>query len=314
VRPLTAAPVRWGALYGLALLALLSHLLLDYTNNYGLRPFYPFNPHWYAASIVFIFDPLMFAMLLAGLVAPSLFGLVSSEVGVRRQRFRGRGWASAALLGVVALWTLREVEHTRAIQFAMSQSIPAPVQSSVSPAANPVPPSAGQTGPDTVLPPTPPVIYLAALRALANPGPLSPFRWQTVTDFGPVYQLAEVDTADSSIRPDETLEPKPGHSSALLAAESSRLGRFYMNWSPMPLLRVSPRDGDGADGIGDPDGEAPEGNGLTVVTFRDPRFMGPIPWLRGDRRDNGRSPLSATVVLDAAGQVVRQSMGVLPGR
>src|ERR1700712_2158081 len=48
--PLTQAPVRWGLLYGFTLLALLSHLLLDYTNNYGLRPFFPFHPHWYAGS------------------------------------------------------------------------------------------------------------------------------------------------------------------------------------------------------------------------------------------------------------------------
>jgi inner membrane protein len=32
-KPLTAAPVRWGILYAFALIALLSHLLLDYTNN-----------------------------------------------------------------------------------------------------------------------------------------------------------------------------------------------------------------------------------------------------------------------------------------
>ena len=107
-RPLTAAPVRWGMLYGLALIALLSHLLLDYTNNYGLRPFFPFNDHWYAASIVFIFDPLIFVLLVGALVAPWLFGLVSVEVGAKKQPFRGRGWAIAALLGVVAWWGLRK--------------------------------------------------------------------------------------------------------------------------------------------------------------------------------------------------------------
>src|SRR5580704_11640574 len=64
VRPLTAAPVRWGLLYGFVLIALLSHLLLDWTNNYGLWPFFPFNPHWYADSIVFIFEPVLWAVLL----------------------------------------------------------------------------------------------------------------------------------------------------------------------------------------------------------------------------------------------------------
>jgi inner membrane protein len=82
-RPLTAAPVRWGLLYGFCIVALLSHLLLDYTNNYGVRPFYPFNPHWYAASIVFIFDPLIFVLLLMGLVLPAIFRLVGSRSLVR---------------------------------------------------------------------------------------------------------------------------------------------------------------------------------------------------------------------------------------
>src|ERR1700722_248310 len=45
--PLTA-PLRWGLLYGFTLLELLSLLFLDYANNYGIRPFFPFNPHWYA--------------------------------------------------------------------------------------------------------------------------------------------------------------------------------------------------------------------------------------------------------------------------
>ncbi len=47
-------PVHWGWLYATAFVAALSHLLLDWTNNYGLRPFFPFNPRWYAGSFMFI--------------------------------------------------------------------------------------------------------------------------------------------------------------------------------------------------------------------------------------------------------------------
>src|ERR1700757_4032150 len=73
----TQAPVRWGLLWCFALVAALSHLLLDFTNNYGLRPFFPFNPRWYSGSFVFIFEPVLFLILLIALIAPSLFGLVS---------------------------------------------------------------------------------------------------------------------------------------------------------------------------------------------------------------------------------------------
>src|SRR5271155_391888 len=53
-------PPRWILIFLFALIADLSHLLLDYTNNYGVRPFFPFNLRWYERSIVFIFDPLIF--------------------------------------------------------------------------------------------------------------------------------------------------------------------------------------------------------------------------------------------------------------
>ena len=69
-------PARWPFLFLCALIALLSHLLLDWTNNYGLRPFFPFNPRWYAGSFVFIVEPVMLLLLFIGLVAPALFGLI----------------------------------------------------------------------------------------------------------------------------------------------------------------------------------------------------------------------------------------------
>jgi inner membrane protein len=301
----TAVPIRWGWLYLLALLALLSHLLLDYTNNYGLRPFYPFDPHWYAASIVFIFDPLMFAMLLAGLAGPALFGLVGSEVGAQRQPFRGRGWSIAALTGVVALWGLREVEHTRALRLALAQSIARPAQevlatsqdSSAPPGNTTTDAGSLQPGQQSApAPPVPPVVYLVAQRALASPHPLNPFAWSLVTDFGTVYQLAEASTRDATVQPSESLEPKPNQSAAVQAAEASPLGRFYTNWSPMPFVSVSSPSRDS---------EGDLGSANTAVTFRDPRFMGEVPMLH----NRLESPLSATVTLNTAGRVVRQSMG-----
>jgi membrane-bound metal-dependent hydrolase YbcI (DUF457 family) len=58
-----------------ALISALSHLLLDWTNNYGVRPFFPFNPRWYAGSFVFIAEPVLWALLGLALVMPWLLGL-----------------------------------------------------------------------------------------------------------------------------------------------------------------------------------------------------------------------------------------------
>lgn len=140
-------------------------------------------------------------------------------------------------------------------------------------------------------------VYLQAQRALASPDPLSPFRWSATMDFGPMYQLAEIDTQGGTVTMGETTYPKPGRGAAVLAAEESKLGRVYMDWSPMPIVEVTKPDSElaGAQRGGS---EAVD----KVVTFRDPRFMS--GWLS----DAGRQPLTGTVELDAAGKVVRATM------
>jgi inner membrane protein len=290
-KPLTLAPVRWGVLYGLALLALLTHLLLDYTNNYGLRPFFPFDDRWYAASIVFIVDPAILALLLIGLVAPALFALIGSEVGAKRPLFRGRGWATAAIIGVLGLWMLRSVEHGRAMDLAMAQSIAAPLPTA------PLPAGSDDLGPEAA-PDAPPEIaptYIQPQRVLATPDPLNPFHWSTVTDFGPLYQVAEIDTRNGALTPAQASYPKPARDRDILLAEHSPLGRAYIDWSPMPIVDVTRSD----SGLATAPTTSPS---ATVVTFRDPRFMG--GWLR----DMGRSALTGTVTINAKGQVVQQAM------
>ena len=113
-------------------------------------------------------------------------------------------------------------------------------------------------------------------------------------DFGPVYRLAEIDTYNGTLTTGETTYPKPDRSPAVLAAERSKLGRVYMDWSPMPFVEATKADSElVADG---------GGRAATVVTFRDPRFLG------GRLQETGRQPLTGTVELDAANRVVRQTM------
>ena len=61
---------RWGLLFLFAYIAGLSHILLDFTNNYGVRPFWPFWGTWYSWDIVFIVEPLLYVLLIAGFVRP----------------------------------------------------------------------------------------------------------------------------------------------------------------------------------------------------------------------------------------------------
>jgi inner membrane protein len=236
-----AVPVRWGWLFGFVLVALLSHLLLDWTNNYGLRPFFPFDPRWYSGSFVFIFEPVMFALLLVALVAPALFGLIGSEVGAPRQRFRGRGWAIAALLGIVGLWGWRAIEKEKALQLAKSEDFGAEV-----------------------------------LRAGVSPYPITPYRWHLVVETPENYQLATVDTLSGTVtRTTGDVFYKPPTTIATLIAKQSWLGEVYLDWSPFPLVAEEARSSDPEDqGLAD-------GHKLTTVTFRDLRFMYDVSFLKG---------------------------------
>src|SRR5712671_2237905 len=97
-------PPRWGLLFTYACLAGLSHILLDFTNNYGVRPFWPFSERWISWDIVFIIEPVLLVVLTLGLILPSLFSLINEEIGARSKGSRampsGRVAATLALLAV----------------------------------------------------------------------------------------------------------------------------------------------------------------------------------------------------------------------
>ena len=197
-------PPRWKLVWFFALVAVLSHLLLDYTNNYGLRPFFPFSPHWYAADIVFIFDPILFAMLVFGLLVPAILGLVDRELSSRRPRFRGRAWAIAALIGVGSLYALRIGEHAHALRLMQQTSF--------------------GTQP--------------AIRAAAEPYPIDPFHWEGIIETRDYYQFADVQTRAESVDTDARTARlyKPPVTPAVAAAKQSWPGRVYLSWSRFPLV------------------------------------------------------------------------------
>jgi len=197
-------PPRWGLIWLLALIADLSHLLLDYTNNYGIRPFFPFNPHWYERSIVFILDPLIFLALLGALALPWIFGLADREIGARRPLFRGRGWAIAALTLMVLWWSLRNAEKSHAIELVRNSGV----------VADPI------------------------VKIDAEPYPINPFTWHVVAETAGYYQTAEVHTRNDDVQSERpsSITYKPPVTSAIAASKQSWLGRVYLDWSEFPLV------------------------------------------------------------------------------
>jgi inner membrane protein len=197
---------RWGLLYLFACIAGLSHILLDFTNNYGVRPFYPFSRQWYAWDIVFIIEPLILAVLIAALVLPWLLGLVGKEIGARQHGPRGRGAAITALFLVVALWGVRDFEHRRALAALNAVEF------------------RGE-----------PSIRLAAF-----PYMLNPFQWAGVAETSTAYISMGVDSLRPEVDPGNNAQIyyKPELTETTRAARNTDLGRAYIEWARFPLVEA----------------------------------------------------------------------------
>lgn len=200
---------RWGVLFGLACIAGYSHILLDFTNSYGIRPFWPVWNHWVAWDIVSIIEPLLYVFMVAGLVLPSLFGLVNQEIGARGRGLRGRGGAITALVLVALTWGVRDYEHRRALD-AMNA-----------------------------------VLYKGnvASRLGAFPYEVTPFRWMGVAEIPNGYQAFIVDSTEPAVDPDERAQTyyKPQESDVIRAAKASYLGGAFMDWARFPTIEVDKR-------------------------------------------------------------------------
>jgi inner membrane protein len=56
-------PVRPLRIFGVAYLGGLGHIFMDFTNNYGVRPFQPFSNRWFYGDIAFVVDPWIWLIL-----------------------------------------------------------------------------------------------------------------------------------------------------------------------------------------------------------------------------------------------------------
>ncbi len=206
-------PPRWGVLYGLACLAGLTHILLDFTNNYGVRPFWPFSEKWYAWDIVFIVEPVLLILLVAGLALPGFFGLITEEIGARRRGLKGRLGATLALLAVCGVWWFRDYEHRRAVNALEAR------------------------------------LYRGAdpIRAAAFPAMFDPFHWYGAVETEAFFATMPVDSLEPEVDPRGQMQVrfKPEETPITLAAKKSYLGRVYLDWARYPITETAKLDSGG---------------------------------------------------------------------
>jgi inner membrane protein len=204
-------PPRWGLLYIYACIAGVSHILLDYTNSYGVRPWWPFSERWTSWDIVYIVDPILLVLLILGLIVPTLFSLINQEISSSRRRGKdkfppGRLAATAALLAVCALWGLRDYEHRRAVAALEARSY---------------------QGVD-------------ALRVSAYSYLWNPFRWFAVAETPAFFATMDVNSLGPDVDPEGNMQIryKPEETPVTLAAKQSYLGRVYLSWAQYPITET----------------------------------------------------------------------------
>lgn len=104
---------QWAGAYLVSLLAVFSHLGLDYLNVYGIRLHLPFSAAWVRLDLLNIIDVWIWAILLICTLGPMLARLVYSEIGARGGT--GRGMAIAGLLLICVYLAGRATLHARAV-------------------------------------------------------------------------------------------------------------------------------------------------------------------------------------------------------
>jgi inner membrane protein len=189
-----------------ACVGVLSHVLLDWTNMYGIRLKLPFSGEWLRLDIMSVIDVWVWAVLLLAVAAPAIARLVSLEIGARAGR--GRGWAIFALAFILLYGSARYALHARAVSMLDSR----------------------------VYSGSPP------LRVAALPHPFNPLLWTGVVETAGFFSIHRIDLTDVFDPSNARLLHKPEPNAAIDRARASPVVQGFLRFSQLPYWRVTPSD------------------------------------------------------------------------
>lgn len=131
----------WFKAWLVCCIGVLSHLLLDLTNNYGIRLGLPFSLQWFHLDLNSLTDGPIVAALGLAAIWPWLSGLVSGEIGeTKKTKGQGQGIAIAMLLLCLVYDVGRDQLHSRALtqmESRLYQGAPAETVAALPTAMNP---------------------------------------------------------------------------------------------------------------------------------------------------------------------------------
>jgi inner membrane protein len=206
VRAVGRKPVRWAGAFAASLAAIASHLLLDWTNVYGIRLFLPFSSSWLRLDLTPVIDIWIWCALFVAFAGPFLARLVTAEItsGKPGRGRHGLGFAWLALVFLLAYNAGRAVLHERALAV-----LDARLYSGASPA-----------------------------RTAALPSE-NPLVWRGLVETGEFYAVESVDLRGRFDPSQGQVFFKPQADPAIDAARHSAVFQTFLEFSQFPLWRVT---------------------------------------------------------------------------
>ena len=209
--PKNSAPsLRWSAALAVCGIGVVTHLALDLLSGAGVNLLWPFHTHWYGIPLVENLDPWILFLLIAGILLPALFGLVSEEIGERKKGPRGSAAAVITLILVASYFGARANFRGTAADLLLSREY-----------HGREPDAAG-----------------------AFPASASPFEWRGVVSTENTIEEVNVPLEPSAeFDSDRSLTYfKPEDSPALEAGERTQSARRFLAYARFPLASVEHTD------------------------------------------------------------------------
>jgi len=196
-----------GALVPPLAIAAVLHVALDVLQSEGVALFWPFSSTRYAAGCLPSVDLWITALLIAGILVPELFRLITSEIGVKDKRPRGRNGALVAVALIAAYISVRALLHQGSVASLDPHSYK------------------GES----------------AHRVGAFPDAFSPFIWHGIVETRSFVCQVAVPTGPGRSFDPESADclPKPEASPQLNAAQQTDIAREYVRTMPFPRAIVS---------------------------------------------------------------------------
>jgi membrane-bound metal-dependent hydrolase YbcI (DUF457 family) len=202
-------PLTFGMALAISAIGVAGHLILDLASGIGVQLLWPFRDHWWSLDLVGDLDPWILFLLIAGLLLPLLFKLVSEEVGERK---KGSGASGAIIILVLVMiyFGMRAKLHSEAIDLLFSREYHGRV----------------------------------ALSAKAFPESSAPFRWR-----GVVVTDNTIEEVTVPLGPGQEFDPnlsqthyKPEDSLALQTAQKTAASTKFLAYASVPLASVRRRE------------------------------------------------------------------------